>query len=98
MRDGVYIVLGLGDTKTMSSASHGAGRTMSRKEAKGSIPIEDFQSTMAESGVFGEFSQSTLDESPFAYKDSEYVMESQNGININILYHIKPIISIKSTD
>lgn len=93
MRDGVYIVKGLGNNDYLNSASHGAGRVMSRSKAKKTIDINDFKSAMG--GIFAKVDRETLDESPFAYKNLEDVINTQNGKNIEIVDRFIPIINIK---
>jgi len=93
MRDGVYIVKGLGNADFLNSASHGAGRAMSRGKAKKNINIEDFKQTMA--GIKAKVDSETLDESPFAYKNFDDVIFAQAGKNIEIVDKFVPIINIK---
>jgi hypothetical protein len=45
--------------------------------------------------IIGNVSQETLDESPFAYKDLNYVISLQEGRVVDIVDHIKPLINIK---
>ena len=93
MRDGVYITRGLGNETYMSSASHGAGRAMSRTKAKSLISLHDFKETM--NGIAADVSGHTIDEAPAAYKNLDDVMRMQNHIVIEIVDYIKPIINIK---
>ena len=93
MRDGVYVTTGLGNAEYLSSASHGAGRTMSRKRAKKELSLEEFQITMVD--VVARVEQSTLDEAPFAYKNLDEVIARQDGIVVAVVDHIKPLINIK---
>lgn len=93
MKDGVYITVGLGNEEYLSSASHGAGRRFGRKKAKESIDLQDFINDM--DGIVCKADHSTLDESRFAYKDLNTVIERQKGIVVNALYLIEPIINIK---
>lgn len=93
MRDGTFIVEGLGNPDSLWSSSHGAGRVMGRKKAKKSLSLNEFKATM--SGIKAKVTHSTLDESPFAYKDIFEVMEMQKTIT-RILHHIRPIINIKA--
>lgn len=92
MRDGVYVVAGLGNPDGLDSCSHGAGRTMSRTKAKDKISLEDFADSMQ--GIKAKVTEGTKDESPFAYKDFDHVMELQKDL-CKVLYHIKPLINIK---
>jgi tRNA-splicing ligase RtcB (3'-phosphate/5'-hydroxy nucleic acid ligase) len=93
MRDGVYITVGLGNDVYLSSASHGAGRKMSRKKAKENIDIKKFKEVMK--NVVAKVDESTLDEAPFAYKNLHDVIDMQKGIVIDVVDHIKPLINIK---
>lgn len=73
-----YIVRGKGEAASVNSASHGAGRTMSRTKAKENIRAADVQKFLAAAGV--EVIGSGLDEAPMAYKDIQQVMQSQNNL------------------
>lgn len=92
MRDGAYLVEGLGSEKFLWSSSHGAGRKMSRRAAKENITMEDFSESMK--GIVGTIQPGTLDEAPAAYKDFENVMNSQTE-SVKIIKHIKPFINWK---
>jgi len=94
MRDGVYLTRGLGNKEFLSSASHGAGRTMGRNSAKRSISLDDFKDSME--GIVASVGNHTLDESPFAYKNFTEVIERQDGIVIDTVDYIKPLINIKA--
>lgn len=93
MRDGVYITKGLGNTKYLCSASHGAGRKGSRKWAKNTFNVESFRDSMGD--VIGRFDEGTLDECPQAYKDFDTVVKYQEGVVVEIIDYIKPIINVK---
>lgn len=93
MRDGVYITRGLGNEEYLSSASHGAGRTMSRKKAKQAIDLSDFQAAMV--SVTARVDETTLDEAPFAYKDLSEVIARQQDVVVEVIDHITPLINIK---
>lgn len=95
MRDGTYITRGLGNTEYLSSASHGAGRVLGRKAAKAKLSLEDFEDAMKGHDVYADVSLSTIDESPMAYKDVEQVIGYQDGIVVDVIDHIKPLINIK---
>ncbi len=92
MRDGSFIVRGKGNKDSLCSSSHGAGRVLGRKEAQRVLSLEEFKATM--SNVCGKVDNSTLDESPFAYKDIFEVMRLQSEL-VEVLHHVKPIINIK---
>jgi tRNA-splicing ligase RtcB len=93
MRDGVYITKGLGNDKYLSSASHGAGRKGSRTWAKQKDTVETFAKLM--NGIVAKVDKHTLDEAPWAYKKIEDVIKAQEGIVVDIIDHIRPIINIK---
>jgi tRNA-splicing ligase RtcB len=92
MRDGSFLVVGLGNSKFLNSSSHGAGRALSRKEAREKVSMKDFENSMK--GIKGTISVKTLDESPMAYKDIHKVMEAQKK-SVKIIKHILPIINWK---
>ena len=74
MRDGSFICLGKGAEDWNYSAPHGAGRLLSRGEAKKQLNIKKFEETMK--GVYTTcVHKSTLDESPFAYKPMEEILK-----------------------
>jgi tRNA-splicing ligase RtcB len=92
MRDGCYLVQGLGNIEFLNSSSHGAGRKLSRKSAKQTINIEDFEESMK--GIIGKVDESTLDEAPQAYKNISDVMNAQKD-SVKVISHIIPIINWK---
>jgi len=95
MRDGVYVTVGLGNDECLSSASHGAGRKMSRKKAKENINLETFQGQMK--GIVAATDASLLDEAPDAYKDLGHIIKLQEGVVVDIKYHAKPILNVKGS-
>ena len=92
MRDGSYIVRGLGNPESLYSSSHGAGRVGSRRAARESINIEDFARQMA--GIQALVSKNTLDEAPDAYKNFMEIMTLQSDL-VEVVTHISPIINVK---
>ncbi len=94
MRDGSIIGIGKGNPDWNYSAPHGAGRLMSRKTAKEEIDLEDFIKSME--GIYStSVGQKTLDESPFAYKPIEEILENI-GQTIEVIHIIKPIYNFKA--
>lgn len=93
MRDGVYITMGLGNDDYLSSAPHGCGRLMGRNVAKRTLDLEVFKDQMV--GITACVGSSTLDEAPDAYKDADFVMRGTEGVVVNIIDHVKPLINIK---
>lgn len=73
-----FIVKGKGETAAVNSASHGAGRKMSRTRAMQSVTDKQFKDEVKKHGV--KLLGGGLDESPFAYKDIAEVMASQTAL------------------
>ncbi len=73
-----FIVKGKGETAAVNSASHGAGRKMSRSRAIASVTDKQFKDELKKFGV--KLLGGGLDESPFAYKDIDLVMQSQKAL------------------
>lgn len=93
MRDGIAICVGKGNEQWLNSAPHGAGRIMSRAQAKKQIEMDDYRQTM--SGVFStSICEATIDESPMAYKPTEEILELIKP-TVNIISMIKPKLNIK---
>lgn len=96
MRDGVYITKGLGNERFLSSASHGCGRTMGRNLAKKTLDHATFEKQME--GIVCSTDKSILDEAPDAYKDINYVMKAQEGVTVEVVDYIKPVLNIKASE
>jgi tRNA-splicing ligase RtcB len=92
MRDGSFIVRGKGNPDSLFSSSHGAGRVMGRKQAKKELDIDQFKDDLK--GVTALVDDTTLDESPLAYKNIYEVMKLQKDL-VDIVAHVKPLINIK---
>lgn len=73
-----FIVKGKGESAAVNSASHGAGRKMSRSRAIASVTDKQFKDEIKKFGV--KLLGGGLDESPFAYKDINVVMQSQTAL------------------
>ena len=82
-----YIVRGRGNLESINSASHGAGRSMSRSAAKQSITKNAMQEVLRYHGV--ELIGGSVDESPMAYKDIQEVMGHQKDL-VDILGSFTP--------
>jgi tRNA-splicing ligase RtcB (3'-phosphate/5'-hydroxy nucleic acid ligase) len=78
MASPAFIVAGKGNRESLRSAAHGAGRLMSRNQAKKSFTESQLKNYLKEQGV--ELLGGGPDESPFAYKDINKVMESQKDL------------------
>lgn len=96
MRDGSLICRGKGNADWNNSAPHGAGRLMSRSQAKSNITLEEFQNSMQ--GIYStSVTSSTIDESPMAYKPMESIIENVKD-TVDIIDIIKPIYNFKASD
>ncbi len=82
-----YIVRGKGDASSINSASHGAGRAMSRTQAKRTLDEKAVSTHIHDAGV--EVIGSGLDEAPMAYKDIRKVMKSQEDL-VDIVGSFQP--------
>ena len=87
-----YIVRGKGNKESFYSCSHGAGRAMSRKEAKRRYTIDDMKKQTA--GVECRKDKNVIDEIPGAYKDIDVVMENQNDL-VDIVHTLKQVVCVK---
>jgi tRNA-splicing ligase RtcB (3'-phosphate/5'-hydroxy nucleic acid ligase) len=87
-----YIVRGLGNKDSFDSCSHGAGRTMSRAEAKRRFSIDDH--IKATEGVECRKDKDVIDETPAAYKDIDAVMEAQKDL-VEVAHTLRQIICVK---
>lgn len=94
MRDGSLICIGKGNPDWNFSAPHGAGRLLSRTEAKKRLSMEEYKKEMA--GIYStSVKMSTLDESPMAYKDMAEIVREIEPTAI-IIKKIKPIYNYKA--
>ena len=87
-----YIVKGLGNTAAFNSASHGAGRRMSRGQAKKAFTVKDLERQTA--GVECRKDAGVLDEIPSAYKSIEKVMASQTDL-VEVVAELRQLVCVK---
>ena len=87
-----YIVRGKGNPESFMSCSHGAGRAMSRTEAKRRFSVEDHK-RMTE-GVECRKDRAVIDETPAAYKPIEAVMEAQSDL-VEIVHTLRQVVCVK---
>jgi tRNA-splicing ligase RtcB len=87
-----YIVRGLGNAEAFESASHGAGRRMSRNEAKRRFSKKDLEAQTA--GVECRKDAAVIDEIPGAYKDIDQVMENQRDL-VEVVAQLKQVMCVK---
>lgn len=87
-----YIVRGLGNAQSFQSCSHGAGRRMSRSEAKRRFKRSDVETQTA--GVECRKDGGVVDEIPAAYKDIDEVMRNQSDLAVAV-HTLKQVVCIK---
>ena len=87
-----FIVRGLGNADSFCSCSHGAGRVMSRTEAKRVVSLEEHVKAL--DGVECRKDAGVLDETPSAYKPIEKVMEAQKDL-VEIVHTLKQVVCVK---
>lgn len=92
MGTGSFIVEGLGNEQSFCSCSHGAGRTMSRGEAKRRITLEEHRAAM--DGIEARLDEGVLDESPAAYKDIGAVMKAQEDL-VTVRHRLRQVVNVK---
>lgn len=87
-----YIVEGLGNRESFCTCSHGAGRTMGRKQAQRTFSVAEHAA--ATLGIECDKTEDTLDETPAAYKPIESVMAAQADI-VKTKYILKQFVNVK---
>jgi len=87
-----YIVSGLGNPNSFQSASHGAGRRMSRTQARKRFTLRDLKDQTA--GVECRKDSGVIDETPKAYKNIDSVMKQQQDL-VEIVAELKQIVCVK---
>src|SRR6266436_4180068 len=87
-----FIVRGLGNPESFMSCSHGAGRAMSRTEAKRRFTVLDHQE--ATQGVECRKDKDVIDETPGAYKSIDAVMEAQKDL-VEVVHRLRQVVCVK---
>jgi tRNA-splicing ligase RtcB (3'-phosphate/5'-hydroxy nucleic acid ligase) len=87
-----FIVCGKGHPESFCSCSHGAGRAMSRNEARRRFSIADHQKAVA--GVECRTDKDVVDETPMAYKPIDAVMAAQADL-VDIVHELKQVVCVK---
>jgi tRNA-splicing ligase RtcB (3'-phosphate/5'-hydroxy nucleic acid ligase) len=87
-----FIVRGLGNAQSFDSCSHGAGRVMSRTEAKKKVTLDEHIADTE--GVSCRKDESVIDETPKAYKPIEAVMAAQADL-VEIVHTLKQVVCVK---
>lgn len=87
-----FIVRGLGNPQAFNSCSHGAGRVMSRTQAKKLFTVEDQIRTTAH--VECRKDKAVIDEIPLAYKDIDAVMQAQSDL-VEVVHTLRQVVCVK---
>ena len=87
-----YIVRGLGNADSFESCSHGAGRVMSRTQARKRFSVDDH--VRATDGVECRKDKDVIDEIPMAYKDIDAVMAAQRDL-VEVVHTLKQVLCVK---
>jgi len=94
MRDGCIIGYGKGNEDWNCSAPHGAGRIMSRMQARKNVSLDDYRKSM--DGIFTtSVSEDTLDECPMAYKPMDEILKNIEP-TVEVEKIIKPVYNFKA--
>jgi tRNA-splicing ligase RtcB len=87
-----YIVRGKGHPEAFESCSHGAGRVMSRTEARRRFTVADHRAATA--GVECRKDPAVIDETPAAYKDIDAVMAAQRDL-VEVVHTLRQVVCVK---
>ena len=96
MATGTYIVQGLGNIASFTSASHGAGRRMSRGVARRTVTEDELRDAMAGKAWNDADAKTLLDEAPAAYKPIEDVMNAQADL-VEVKHTLRQVLNYKGT-
>ena len=96
MRDGSLICVGKGNSDWLYSAPHGAGRLMSRAQARESLNMTDYKTTM--NGIYTtSVCEETIDEAPMAYKPIDTILHDIRD-TVEVVKRIYPIYNFKAKE
>ena len=96
MRDGSVLARGKGNPEWNYSAPHGAGRLMSRKDAKNTLSMDEYRETME--GIYTtSVNEQTLDEAPMAYKALDDIIDDIRE-SVDVIDILKPIYNFKAAE
>jgi tRNA-splicing ligase RtcB len=91
-----FVVRGLGNPESYESCSHGAGRAMSRTQARKTLSLEEFSAAMGDAAWQREHAEQLLDEAPSAYKPIEVVMRDQEDL-VEVEHELRAVANYKGT-
>ena len=87
-----FIVRGKGERESFCSCSHGAGRAMSRGEAKRRFSLDDH--AQATAGIECRKDAAVIDETPMAYKPIDAVMAAQADL-VEVVHELRQVVCVK---
>lgn len=96
MRDGSLICIGKGNDDWNQSAPHGAGRLMSRSQARANVDMDEYKESMKDIWSTS-VCEATIDESPMAYKPMASIIENVKD-TVDIIKIIKPMYNFKASE
>ena len=96
MRDGSVVAVGRGNSEWNNSAPHGAGRVMSRREARDTLSLRDYERSMQHVYTSTACAE-TLDEAPMAYKAASDIL-GPIGDAVKVIEVMKPLYNFKATE
>lgn len=94
MGTGAYIVRGKGSEVSFTSAAHGAGRRLSRRQARRRLTAESLRQRMGRRAWLASAAHRLVDEHPDAYKDLEEVMEAQADL-VEPVHRLRTVLNYK---
>jgi tRNA-splicing ligase RtcB len=97
MGTGSFVVRGLGNPASYRSASHGAGRAMSRRQARKRFTVSDLEAAMAGRTWLLEDAAALIDEIPGAYKDLDTVMADQTDL-VAVVHRLTTLVNYKGVE
>jgi len=94
MANGCYVTRGKGEALAYNTSSHGAGRRLSRGQAKRELDVESLNTAMKGRAWLADDAESLLDEHPEAYKDLEQVMADQADLTEPVTF-LRAVLNFK---
>ncbi|HSJ50504.1 MAG TPA: RtcB family protein [Actinomycetota bacterium] len=91
-----FVVKGLGNPESYESSAHGAGRALSRSQARRTLSVDAFAPAMGDAAWQHEFAEQLLDEHPSAYKPIDVVMKDQADL-VEVVHELRAIANYKGT-
>ncbi len=94
MADGCFVTKGKGNPLSYNTSSHGAGRRLSRGQAKRELDVESLNAAMKGRAWLVDDAEALLDEHPQAYKDLAQVMQDQADLTESVTF-LRAVLNFK---